>query len=246
MAVGSSSNTANNKRKQPRRQQAKAEEHILSNDDGHLQVQDSQVDVHSIEKTENNEDHDLERRGLGPSKSKFKVVEHEGDIFDAPDYAILIHACNCVGSWGGGIAIAFKERYPEAFSLYKEHCKESTPAKLIGTALLIPPSEEEGPKHWVGCLFTSKKFGRARDSPQQILENTRSAMEELIDQIALAVRRSDTVSEVRICHINSGLFRVPWEQSKAIIEDTKGSDDINVHEISAWVPAKDSENLLNT
>lgn len=134
--------------------------------------------------------------------------------------------------------MAFKERYPEAYLLYHRHCKDSTPTALIGTALLIPPSEEDGPKHYVGCLFTSRKFGMGRDPPNQILRNTRPAMEDLIEQIAQTVQDGGSISEIRICHVNSGLFRVPWERSKAVIEKLEVSDDIDLHEITAWIPAK--------
>ncbi|GES62242.1 phosphatase [Aspergillus terreus] len=71
-----------------------------------------------------------------------KITEIEGDLFSAPDGAGLIHACNCEGSWGGGIAKAFREKvwihpipvfellndsisqYPTAYKIYHEHCKK--------------------------------------------------------------------------------------------------------------------------
>ncbi|KAL1953134.1 hypothetical protein VTO42DRAFT_3569 [Malbranchea cinnamomea] len=52
------------------------------------------------------------------------ITETEGDLFDVPDGAVLIHACNCQGSWGKGIAEAFKTTYPAAFRIYRAHCKE--------------------------------------------------------------------------------------------------------------------------
>jgi ADP-ribose 1''-phosphate phosphatase len=145
----------------------------------------------------------------------FTVTEITGDIFDAPDNTVIIHACNCAGSWGAGIALAFKQRYPKAFQVYKSHCLSETPASLVGTALLIPPMETQGPRHYVGCLFTSKKFGRGRDTPAQILKNTGPAMESLV----IAMAEVGGVEEIRMCQINSGLFSVPWDKSRAVIED---------------------------
>jgi len=171
------------------------------------------------------------------SEPKFRVVEHEGDIFDAPDHSVLIHACNCFGLWGAGIAAAFRDRYPEAHDIYYKHCESFSADELVGTALLIPPSESEGRKHYVGCLFTSRMFGVGRDSPRQILANTGPAMEDLIEQIAKAVRDGSTVSEIRTCHINSGLFSVPWKRSKAVMEDLKVPEDFSIGEITAWNPA---------
>jgi hypothetical protein len=69
--------------------------------------------------------------------SNFTITEITGDIFDAPDNTVIIHACNCMGSWGAGIALAFKQRYPKAFQAYTQHCKSQDPTSLIRTALLI-------------------------------------------------------------------------------------------------------------
>lgn len=145
----------------------------------------------------------------------FIIVEKEGDIFDAPDHAILTHACNCMGSWGSGIAAAFRKRYPKAFLAYKEHCSNFKPEQLINTTLLIPPQESKGVQHWIGCLFTSRKYGRGKDSPQQILQATSPAVRDLANQISDA---KDKIGELRMCRINSGLFSVPWGRSKALIE----------------------------
>jgi ADP-ribose 1''-phosphate phosphatase len=99
------------------------------------------------------------------------VDEIEGDIFDAPEEAVLIHACNCQGSWGKGIAKAFKEKYPAAFEVYRSHCRRllsspkytSIPNSAVmsnespntrhtdsrrlrlpeGTTLLIPPQKSD-------------------------------------------------------------------------------------------------------
>jgi ADP-ribose 1''-phosphate phosphatase len=154
-----------------------------------------------------------------PSNSKkFIITERVGDIFDAPDGAVIIHACNCLGSWSAGIAAAFKQRYPKAFAKYAQHCKANTPNSLWGTALLIPPSETKGPRHYVGCLFTSRKYGSGKDSPAQILAKTGPSMEDLLELMRKATTK-DVISEIRICRINSGLFAVPWEKSKIVIEE---------------------------
>lgn len=152
-----------------------------------------------------------------------KVIDKVGDIFDAPADAVIIHACNCVGNWGAGIAAAFKQRYPNAHKKHVVHCKGSTPTELIGTAQLIAPCEVQGkdgqepPAHYVGCLFTSKRFGRNRDSPKDILAATGPAMDDLMKQVRDALGQDKKVSEIRTCQINSGLFAVQWERSREAI-----------------------------
>lgn len=92
--------------------------------------------------------------------SSLSITHHIGDIFDAPANSLLIHACNCKGSWGKGIAESFKRRYPAAFKVYQAHCKKTPNKQLIGTALLIPPQRNDRYQQFIGCLFTSAATGK--------------------------------------------------------------------------------------
>lgn len=47
----------------------------------------------------------------------------KGDIFDAPA-DIRVNTVNCVGVMGAGVALAFKQRYPEMFKDYQRDCKD--------------------------------------------------------------------------------------------------------------------------
>jgi ADP-ribose 1''-phosphate phosphatase len=105
-----------------------------------------------------------------------KLVYITGDIFAAPENTILVHACNTVGSWGGGIALAFRNKYPAQFQLYKARCQEHGQA-LVGTCFLIPDNH-----HSIACLFTSRAYGKRKDKPDEILAATRTAVEDLIRQ----------------------------------------------------------------
>jgi len=105
-----------------------------------------------------------------------KLTFVNGDLFDAPLGSILVHACNTVGSWGGGIALAFRAKYPQAYEQYKSHCDAHGTA-LAGTCLLIP-----GDQHDIACLFTSRGYGRRKDPPDEILIATRSAVRDLMTQ----------------------------------------------------------------
>ena len=153
-----------------------------------------------------------------PKARQVFITDLTGDLFTAPPHTVLIHACNTMGSWGGGIALAFRQHYPEAYAIYSAHCKRSLPQRLVGTALLIAPRAGAPPsrQHYVGCLFTSKRYGQAKDSPEMILQATGPAMRDLLGQIA---REGGEVGEIRMCRINSGLFAVPWEESKRVIEE---------------------------
>ena len=153
-----------------------------------------------------------------------QLKEFDGDLFDAPKGSILLHACNCKGSWGAGIAAVFKRRYPSAFEAYKEHCYKFKDSSLAGTAYLIAPSANETSQHYIGCLFTSKSCGKAKDSPLTILSYTRSAMEDMVDKIAAERKNDVRIGEIRMCRINSGYFGVPWERTKSVLEGIESTD----------------------
>lgn len=128
---------------------------------------------------------------------------------------------------------AFHDRYPKAYAEYNEHCKKIGD-KLLDHAQLIAPvdyqASNDAPKHFVGCLFTSRHYGKQRDTPSRILAATKPAIEELlnkVDEYNADAKGSDHVGEVRICKINSGLFGVPWESTKPVLE----SIDVSKHDV---------------
>ncbi|KAJ7272551.1 hypothetical protein B0H12DRAFT_584598 [Mycena haematopus] len=133
------------------------------------------------------------------------ITHIQADLFAAPAGSILIHACNTRGSWGAGIATAFKERYPDAFIQYKDHCKKHG-AALVGTCLLI-----RGETHDIACLFTSKEYGRRVDPAAAILAATRTAVADLLKQ------NTDPVKELHSCRFNSERFGVPWEETEKVL-----------------------------
>ena len=150
-----------------------------------------------------------------------KVIEDTGDLFAAPPNTLLIHACNCTGSWSAGIAKAFQTHYPSAYQTYSNHCKATDPEDLIGTALLIPPQAGSARRHFVGCLFTSRHYGRRKDTPAAILVATGPAMRDLlrlVGEFHAGVGDGEGVGEVWMCRVNSGLFRVPWAKTRGVLE----------------------------
>ena len=145
------------------------------------------------------------------------IQYQKGDMFDAPSATILVHACNCRGSWGGGIAVEFRQRYPEAYSTYQRVCRRDSNS-LFGGALLIVPKEGSTQQHYVGCIFTSKGYGRAKDKPGEMLKATDSAMRALLVEIQEKCEKID-IAEIRMPKINSGLFAVPWARTERVLRN---------------------------
>ncbi|RAL05468.1 MIF domain protein [Aspergillus ibericus CBS 121593] len=175
------------------------------------------------------------------SSTHGRVAEIQGNIFDAPDGAGLIHACNCRGSWGKGIAKAFRQRYPAAYEIYRSHCRkcsfslrynnvpnEGGTRKVRvpeGTALIIPPQKKDyeggmSKRHWIICLFTSRGFGRKVSPEEIVLKNTELAVADMQRQLDQLREGEGDVSELWSCRFNSGLFGVEWARSRDILEKT--------------------------
>ncbi|ODQ68576.1 hypothetical protein NADFUDRAFT_19717 [Nadsonia fulvescens var. elongata DSM 6958] len=150
------------------------------------------------------------------------TVEYvHGDLFSqSPLQTILLHACNAQGSWGAGVALGFRTRYPQAYLDHQLFCRKyaanhgGQTKGLVGTCQLIPISNNRG---MVACLFTSDKFGSKVDSPEMIVDATRAAMADLKSQLNSLKIEDQTIHMPRI---NSGLFSVPWEMTERVLKES--------------------------
>lgn len=133
-------------------------------------------------------------------------------LFDVEGNAILVHATNCRGVMGSGIAKEFHQRFPSAVKLYSENCKKLGD-KLVGTAVIYPTNQLD---KVMGCLFTSRGYGKFVDSPDKILASTQKALVsffKFLDQSEILVDH-----KIYSNKFNSGLFNVPWEKTEALIK----------------------------
>lgn len=149
-------------------------------------------------------------------------------------------------------------QYPAAFKIYRTHCQNYLKNKQflttetvntgetqqqkntrkiqlpIGTALIIPPQEEDykgdhrKKRHWIICLFTSRGFGRSVSPPAVILQNTALAVADTKTQLEKLRSQPDNkdpanipLGELRSCRFNSGLFGVDWKLSREVLEEAR-------------------------
>lgn len=140
------------------------------------------------------------------------IKYHKKDLFSAPSGSIILHATNCKGVWGNGIAKTFAIKFPNAFKAYVSTCRTNGP-KLAGSVLLIPTA-----KYTIGCLFTSKKYGMFKDKKEEILDQTGRALCDLINRNKHRILENKPL-EFHLPKINSGLFAVPWNETEKLIKD---------------------------
>lgn len=138
-----------------------------------------------------------------------KIIYKKGDLFTAPPGSVLLHACNCKGKWGSGVAVGFKAKFPAAFREYVIDCE------MYGNQLLGSVLGYEDSGYLVTCMYTSRGYGANVDSPREILEATKKALADFLPF-------TDFVKAKIAVHspkINSGFFRVPWERTEALINE---------------------------
>ena len=93
------------------------------------------------------------------------ITYHKGNLLDAPVDA-LVNTVNTVGVMGKGIALMFKEAFPENFRVYEDACKRKD--VRVGRMFVTESSRFDGPR-WI-INFPSKKHWRQPSKLEWIIE----------------------------------------------------------------------------
>ena len=125
------------------------------------------------------------------------MIEYKtGDIF-AEDAEALVNSVNCVGVMGRGIALQFKNRFPENFKAYAKACerKEVQPGRMFvfETGLLTNP-------HYI-INFPTKRHWRGKSR----MEDINSGLEALTREI-----RERNIQSIAIPPLGSDLGGLNW------------------------------------
>lgn len=179
---------------------------------------------------------------MSQSKPTFQLASAKAPITSLPPGSYLLHATNCVATWGAGIAAELKTVFPEACEEYEAFCHAAKPdltmrwppRSLAGKCLIIPPQDNDvaggAPAVHIVCVFTSYGYGRANgstgkpglDSVKTVLKQTDMALRDFRRQLDGRVKEGHDVKEedfvVYSPMFNSGVFHVPWDRTKASIE----------------------------
>ncbi len=103
------------------------------------------------------------------------MIEYKnGDLLMA-DAEALVNAVNCVGVMGKGIALQFKQAYPENFNRYKNACKANQ--VQIGK-MFITDNGLQRPRHLIN--FPTKQHWRN----QSRLDDIRLGLKALVAEIS--------------------------------------------------------------
>jgi O-acetyl-ADP-ribose deacetylase (regulator of RNase III) len=129
-----------------------------------------------------------------------------GDLFaNAHAVQAFAHGCNCQGSMGAGIAVGFRERYPDMYERYRALCKAKPREFNLGDVFLW---KAEG-QPWVFNLGTQEGVWRARASYEAI-ETALTRMRELAD--------AEGITSIAIPRLGVGYGGLSWKKVRAIVE----------------------------
>lgn len=135
------------------------------------------------------------------------VIEFKkGDIFQEEADA-LVNSVNCVGVMGRGIALQFKQRFPDNFKAYAAACKreEVQPGRMFvyETGKLTPP-------HYI-INFPTKRHWRGKSRMQDIEAGLRALAREI---------RERNIRSVGIPALGTSLGGLQWQSVRDRIEAT--------------------------
>lgn len=144
------------------------------------------------------------------------------------DAEALVNTVNTVGVMGKGIALMFKEAFPENFRIYETACKSGD--FNVGHILVTKRERLGGPK-WI-VNFPTKKHWR---NPSKI-EWIKHGLVELRGFIT-----KNEVKSIAIPPLGSGNGGLNWQDVKPVILDALG--DIQGVEIVVFEPTKEYQNV---
>lgn len=151
----------------------------------------------------------------------------QGNLLDARKDAV-VNTVNTVGVMGKGIALMFKEHFPENFRAYADACKAGR--VQVGTMFVTPGVELNGPR-WI-INFPTKKDWR---QPAQ-LEWVLSGLESL-----KRVIREKEIKSVAIPPLGCGNGGLKWAVVRPIIENALR--DLTDVEVLVYEPTAKYQNV---
>lgn len=130
------------------------------------------------------------------------IIIKQGDIFKA-DVEALVNPVNCVGIMGRGLALKFKQLFPDYYDVYKTRCSMS----------LITPGNVHVHDRWEGrpqyiISFPTKAYWR--DSSQlRYIEQGMISLNQRIEYYR--------IQSIAIPALGCGLGGLKWEDVKPLI-----------------------------
>ena len=136
------------------------------------------------------------------------ITFEKGDLLEA-DVEALVNTVNTVGVMGKGIALMFKERFPDNFDAYAAACREDK--VRIGEMFVTENREFDGPR-WI-VNFPTKTHWRTKTKPEWIETGL----------IALVgVIRENEIRSIALPPLGCGNGGLDWGDVRPLVESALG------------------------
>jgi O-acetyl-ADP-ribose deacetylase (regulator of RNase III) len=153
-----------------------------------------------------------------------------GDILRDAGAEALVNTVNCVGIMGRGIALQFKQAFPENFKAYAAACArdEVQPGRMF----VFETGWMTNPKYIIN--FPTKRHWRGKSR----IEDIEAGLQSLVAEI-----RARGIGSIAVPPLGSGLGGLDWADVRSRIEAALGNLDIGVtvfepHPTAATPPAR--------
>ena len=147
-----------------------------------------------------------------------------GDIFSIEGVTNYAHGCNCAGAMGKGIALAFREKYPQMYDTYRSLCRSGK---------FRPGSVYE---YYTGKGYVFNLVTQVSWKTGATLPYIRTALQNMVS-FAL----SNGVQKIAMPQIGAGLGGLKWDDVKRIIEEIAASissEHLMLYVVESYSPVK--------
>jgi O-acetyl-ADP-ribose deacetylase (regulator of RNase III) len=129
----------------------------------------------------------------------------QGDILSA-DAEALVNTVNCVGIMGRGIALQFRNAFPENYAVYKTLCdkKQLHPGKM----LVFDLNRLENPRFIIN--FPTKRHWKGNSR----IEDIQSGLKALVEEV-----KTRGIRSIAVPPLGCGLGGLNWREVRPLIED---------------------------
>lgn len=151
----------------------------------------------------------------------------QGNLLESKAEA-LVNSVNTVGVMGKGIALMFKEAFPENFRVYEEACKQKD--VRVGRMFVTENQALEGP-HWI-INFPTKKHWRQPSKMEWIVEGLKDLRR---------VVQEYKIRSIALPPLGAGNGKLDWRDVRAEIERHLG--DLEGIDIQVYGPTEKYQNV---
>jgi len=144
----------------------------------------------------------------------------QGDLFNS-DTEAIVNTVNCVGVMGRGIALQFKNRFPDNYKFYESACNRD--AVVPGKMLVYETNSMFNPKYIIN--FPTKRHWRGNSK----VEDIEKGLVNLVSVI-----KSKKIKSISIPPLGCGLGGLKWDDVRDIMKTAL--EDLNDVDITIFEP----------